>query len=145
MKPNIYIRLGDIPEVVALSLQIPEFIDPHPVSVYEQRLSPVPHLILMAEVDEKPVGFKVGYQREDYFYSWMGAVLPSFRRLGVAQKLADYQEKWAKSEAYTTIRCKTRNHHKEMFIFALKNDFNVVEVEARDSIGENRILLQKTI
>ncbi|MEM6377136.1 MAG: GNAT family N-acetyltransferase, partial [Bacteroidota bacterium] len=108
MKSSIHIRLGEIPEVVSLSLQIPEFVDPHLAPLYEQRLNPVQHLIIVAEVDKKPVGFKVGYQREDYFYSWMGAVLPPFRRLGIAQKLANYQEKWAKSEGYTTIRCKTR-------------------------------------
>ena len=71
-----------------------------------------------AEVDGEPAGFKVGYERENYFYSWMGAVLPAYRRLGIAQKLADQQEKWAKSAGYTTIRFKTRNHHKGMFIFA---------------------------
>lgn len=143
--PSIAIRLGNIPEVVNLSRQIPEFIDPHSAPVYEERILAVPHLILVADVDGEPAGFKVGYQRDGYFYSWMGAVLPAFRRLGIAQKLANYQEKWVKSEGYTTIRCKTRNHHKGMFIFALKNGFDVIEVQVKDSIGENRILLQKTI
>ncbi|GAB5555202.1 MAG: GNAT family N-acetyltransferase [Saprospiraceae bacterium] len=142
---SIQIRLGSIPEVVALSQAIPEFKDPHTAEVYEERISSVPHLILVAEIEGEPAGFKVGYERDRIFYSWMGAVLPAYRRLGIAQKLANQQEKWAKPQAYTTIRCKTRNHHKGMFIFALKNGFDVIEVQVKDSIGENRILLQKTI
>ena len=139
------IRTGTIEEVVAISKAIPEFIDPPGSEVYEKRILEVPHLILVAEEDEKLVGFKVGYERDGSFYSWMGGVLPDYRRLGIAQKLADTQEKWAKSQGYTTILFKTRNHHKGMLIFALKNGFNIVGFKERESIDVHRILLQKSL
>ena len=34
-----------------------------------------------------PIGFKVGYERDGYFYSWMGGVLSDYRKKGVAQNL----------------------------------------------------------
>ncbi len=130
---------------MALSQAIPEFIDPHGAEVYRERLLSVPHLILVAEQDDKPVGFKVGYEREGAFYSWMGGVLPGYRRLGIAQKLAKNQENWAKSQGYTTILFKTRNHHKGMLIFGLQNGFNIVGFKERESVEVHRILLRKSL
>ena len=139
------IRLGTIEEVVAISKAIPEFIDPHGAEVYEERILAVPHLILVAEYEGKLVGFKVGYERDGEFYSWMGGVLSDYRRLGIAQKLANQQEKWAKEQGYTTILFKTRNHHKGMLIFALKNGFNIIGFKESDTIETSRILLKKKL
>lgn len=35
---TIEIKEGTLKEVIALSLQIPEFIDPHPIEEYQRRL-----------------------------------------------------------------------------------------------------------
>lgn len=139
------IQEGDIETVVALSQQIPEFINPHKAAEYYKRLTDVPHLILIASVDNQVVGFKVGYEREGNFYSWMGGILPNFRRLGIAQALADAQEKWAKEKGYPHVSFKTRNSHKSMLLFALKNGFDIIGFEERIPIGEARILLRKKL
>ena len=97
---NISIRKGEISVVVELSRNIPEFINPNDEREYNRRLTNVPHLILIAYVEEKPVGFKVGYERDESFYSWMGGVLPDFRRLRIAKLLATKQENWAKQNGY---------------------------------------------
>ena len=67
------IREGDIATAVALSKQIPEFVNPHEADEYEKRLRSVPHLILVAFANEEPVGFKVGYERDGAFYSISGS------------------------------------------------------------------------
>ena len=139
------IREGSIDEVVTLSKQIPEFIDPHAAEEYHKRLDGVPHLILIATVENEIAGFKVGYERDGSFYSWMGGVLPRFRKMGIAQQLADFQENWAKREAYTTITFKTRNHHKGMLIFAIKNGFQIVGFKEKEKVETHRILLRKWI
>ncbi|MEL6718216.1 MAG: GNAT family N-acetyltransferase, partial [Bacteroidota bacterium] len=131
---------------VQLSKQIPEFNDPYEAEVYESKLANVPHLILVAYDGEIPLGFKVGYEREEgSFYSWMGAVLPSHRRKGVAQKLADEQEVWAKQKGYSIITFKTRNYLKAMLTFGINNGFNIFKVEERPTIEEYRIWLQKKL
>lgn len=142
---SIDIREEKIEVAVAISNQIPEFINPAGVQIYEDRLLTVPHLILVAYVNNEPAGFKVGYQKEDYFYSWMGGILPKFRRLKIAKQLATTQEKWAKKQGYRHLIFKTRNQHKAMLIFALKNNFNIIGFKEKASIETNRILLQKEL
>ena len=139
------IREGSIEEAVWLSKQIPEFVNPHGVSIYKERLGNVPHLVLIAEVKNQLAGFKVGYERDDTFYSWMGAVHPNFRKRGIAKALANEQEKWARQQNYPHITFKTRNQHRGMLIFALKNGFNIIGFKEREQIAVNRILLRKNL
>jgi len=139
------IKEGTINQVVALSKTIPSFVGPPERAEYEKRLLGVPHLILVAYHEGQAAGFKVGYERSGYFYSWMGGVLPDFRRLGIAQALADYQEEWAKRNKYFSITFKTRNQHKAMLLFAIKNGFEIIDFEEKESVATNRIWLRKTL
>lgn len=136
---------GNIAEAVAVSRMIPSFQDPPDEAVYQERLSGVPHLILLAYEGRQAIGFKVGYERAGFFYSWMGGVLPEYRRKGVAQALADRQEKWAKANNYFSITFKTRNQHKAMLLFAIRNGFNIIGFEEKDDVSTNRIWLRKTL
>lgn len=118
---SFVIKTGTIEEVVAISKLIPEFDNPHEASEYIKRLADKKYLILIAYDTDKPVGFKVGYEKypDGSFYSWMGAVLPAYRRHQVAKKLAEVQETWAKENGYSKIQFKTRNRHTAMLLFAL--------------------------
>ena len=145
MSGQFVINKGDIKTVVQLSTAIPEFLNPHGPEEYHRRLDDVPHLILVASVAEKPVGFKVGYERDSFFYSWMGGILPDFRRMGIAKALADRQEDWARAKGYDSVTFKTRNAHKGMLIFALKNGFDIVGFKEKETIATNRILLRKPL
>lgn len=144
---DIIIKPGSIEEVVRVSMQIPEFHEPYRHNEYQKRLHNIPHLIAMAYVENKPIGFKVGYQKEHdgSFYSWMGGILPDFRRMGVARQLADYQEAWAREKGYTKVKMKTRNRLKPMLYFALGNGFNITKVDEAESVAENRIHLEKRL
>lgn len=144
-RQTFMIKESNIDAVVALSKEIPELANPHEAEEYQERLTGVPHLILVAFAEERAIGFKVGYEREDYFYSWMGGVLPGFRKLGVAKALADVQENWAKNRGYTTITFKTHNSHKGMLIFALKNGFDIIGFEPKSTTPQHRILLRKQL
>lgn len=142
---EFHIREGNIIQVVKISNQIPEFNQPHQTKEYEKRLGSTKHLILVAFDGEKPVGFKVGYQKENdgSFYSWMGGILPNYRKQGLARLLADHQEVWAKDQGYVKIKMKTRNRLKPMLFFALNNGFKITAVKPGPDIEENRILLEK--
>lgn len=147
MTSKFTIREASIEEVVQLSTQIPEFIAPHGVTEYQERLTRVPSLVLVAYNGKDPVGFKVGYEREKdgSFYSWMGAILPNYRSQGVAKLLANHQETWAVSRGYQCIRFKTRNRLKAMLLFSLKNGFNIVGIEQKPTVEEHRIILEKEL
>jgi ribosomal protein S18 acetylase RimI-like enzyme len=147
MRPNnLKIRTGSIEEAVSLSQKIPEFQSPAGTATYRKRLEGRAHLILIAESD-RPCGFKVGYDREGdgSFYSWMGGVLPSYRRLGVARALADEMEIFCRNSNYSRLRMKTRNEHKAMMQFAIRNGFYLIGFKAYPNVLESRILLEKQL
>ncbi|MEM1122037.1 MAG: GNAT family N-acetyltransferase [Bacteroidota bacterium] len=145
MTQLIEIKEGSLETVVALSQKIPEFTNPHGLAVYKERLKDVPSITLVAYVDGRPAGFKVGYERDGYFYSWMGAILPPYRRLGLARQLAEKQEAWAKGHGYPHVTFKTRNRLKPMLIFALSRGFDIIEIQPEAAIEEYRIILRKVL
>lgn len=144
MQPTLSVRQGTIEEVVAASRCLPEFSEPYGAVEYQKRLGGKRHLILVAVAQNRVVGFKVGYEREETFYSWMGGVLPAFRRQGVATVLAEAQEEWVRQQGFSSILLKTRNCHRDMLIFALKRDFQITGMIPKETIGQSRIWLQKT-
>lgn len=147
MQPSkIKVRRGTVEEAVSLSRLIPEFENPAGIETYQNRLEGRDHLILIAEMDQ-PCGFKVGYNREadGSFYSWMGGVLPDYRRHGVAKALADEMEAYCQSNSYTHLRMKTRNEHKAMIQFALRNGFYLTGFKAYPDPMKSRILLEKRL
>ena len=129
-------------EILAL---IPEFTDKPSSSEIEARIMDVPHLVLTAYHDDKPVGFKIGYERDNSFYSWLGAVLPEFRQSGIAARLADNQENWARHAGYSSVWMKTRNCFPEMLLMALGRGFSIIGFDSREEVSQHRIILAKSL
>jgi len=144
---KIKIRQGSIKEVVEMSKKVTEFFQPFSEKIYEDRLTDTIHLILIAEVDGKAVGFKVGYERDsaEVFYSWLGGVLASHRRMGIATKLADEQERWAKNHGYHKVYFKTRNRFSKMIHFGLNRGFKIIDLIKKGSIDDYRIVMEKVL
>ncbi len=132
-------------EAIEVLKQLPEFDRLQDISYYSQRISGVKHQILICDSQGELVGCKLGYDRfsDGSFYSWLGGVLPNFRKKGIARKLSQVQEKWAKQEGYKSIKFKTLNRHKAMLHFALENGFNIYSVKPKDDIENYRIELVK--
>lgn len=134
-------------EAFAVATAIPEFgNDAYDLEEYRKRLKP-PSLVLIAYQGSKAVGFKAGYQRGDphSFYSWMGGILPEYRRKGHATALADRQEQWAREHGFNRIWFKTRNRNRAMLHFALGRDFNITEVIAKPQVEDYRLILEKKL
>ena len=145
---NVIIREGTIAECIEISEKIPEFSSGnYDEAAYLQRLSNTQYLILVAEKDQQVVGFKIGYDRyqDGSFYSWLGGVLPEYRKDSIATQLANEQEKWALASGFDTIRLKTRNRFRAMLIFALKNGFLIENIEIKETVENNRIILRKLL
>ncbi len=145
MELNFTIQKGSIEDIQKISLQIPEFEIPYSDEKFKKRLSENKSLILIATHKGQHVGFKAGYERDNYFYSWIGGVLPKFRKKGIAKKLALYQEEWAKKEGFNYIVFKTRNRFKSMLLFGLTNGFNIIGFEPKDEELNYRIILKKVL
>jgi len=142
----IHIRKGAFQECVDLSSKIPEFNSPYKIEEYKKRC-PGKYLALIAEIDNQRVGFKIGYDRfkNGSFYSWMGGVLLKFRRMGVAYSLANFQEKWANKNGFSSIILKTRQKHDEMIAFSLNRGFIITEETQITPAEETRIWMEKSL
>jgi len=142
----IHIRVGAFQECVDLSSKIPEFNSPYKIEEYKKRCARE-SLVLIAEIDNQLVGFKIGYDRfkNGSFYSWMGGVLPKFRRKGVAYSLANFQEKWAAENEFSSILLKTRKKHDEMIAFSLNRAFIITEETQIIPAEETRIWMEKSL
>ena len=142
----IHICEGSLQECVDLSSKIPEFNSPYKIEEYKKRCAGK-YLALIAEIDNQSVGFKIGYDRfkNGSFYSWMGGVLPRFRRMGVAYSLANFQEKWADENGFSSIILKTRQKHDEMIAFSLNRGFIITEETQIIPAEETRIWMEKSL
>lgn len=101
-------------------------------------------LLLMAQTPEgTPVGFKIGYRQDPHtYYSWLGGVLPEYRRQGIAEKLMARQHAWAKEQGYRRIQTKTMNRWRSMLVLNIKSGFDVIGTYV-GADGVVRIILEK--
>jgi len=145
MNADLKIVEGTIQQALEISKQIPEFESFYEENEYKKRFKNKMHLILIAYWKDKPAGFKIGYQEEDYFYSWMGGVLPEFRKNRIAKRLASFQQRYLKNKGIDKIKMKTRNKHKEMVQFAISDGFYITGFEEHKNLSESRIFLDKDL
>lgn len=142
----VTISHATLDEIVSLYHRIPEFTLPVDNAALRQRIGVSAACALIAYVGEEPAGFKLGYALDkDNFYSWLGGVLPKYRRDGVAQALLEAQENWAKEKGYKSISVKTRNSFPAMLMMLVKNGYQVIELEKKGEVGDYRLVLRKTL
>jgi len=142
---TLSIREGSVAEAVAASLSVPELGKPPLALEYEERVKGIPHVILLAQIDNEVAGFKIGYEREGYWYSWLGGVHPDFRRRGVARALADAQDEWARQKGYPHVTFKTLNRLRSMLKFAIERGFNIIRIDEKEDINDYRIWLRREL
>ena len=144
---SFHIHEGKLDDAVMVSANVPEFDDPYQIPEYSKRQNSTTHLILTVYDDHNPIAFKIGYQRhsDGSFYSWMGGVLPYYRRKGIANNLADHQEIWAKKNGYNSIRMQTREKHIAMLALAINRGFLITTRIEQTFSSNARIWMNKPL
>jgi GNAT superfamily N-acetyltransferase len=103
-------------------------------------------LALLARVDDRAVGFWVGFElKPSMFYHWLGAVVPELRRQGVARQLQDAQHAWAKDHGYEYIRCESLNRQKEFIHFAITTGYGIIGTRWDSTHADNMINFEKNL
>lgn len=73
------------------------------------------------------VGFKFGAEKEPGgYHSHEGAVLPAFRRRGIARALMAHQHEWARASGYRRITTNTFSRFRGMVLLNLSSGFDIV-------------------
>lgn len=145
--PSFIIREAGPSELLWVHERIPEFPGHASLEFYTERLKDRLYLALVAEKGGELLGFKVGYQSDttDSFYSWMGGVRPEFRKQGIANALAEYQEEWASGKGFGYVYFKTRNRFPTMIMFGLKRGFKIMEVLPKGGVEDYRVVMRKKL
>lgn len=84
-------------------------------------------LLQLALVGRTVIGYKLGYRRNpEVFYSWLGGILPEFRRRGVARELLRRQHAWCRAHGYRRVRTDTTNAFRDMLLLNIRAGFDVI-------------------
>lgn len=104
-------------------------------------------MMLLAEFDGQPVGFKIGYRENRLvFYSAKGGVLEPFRRRGIAKALMDDMIERVRLLGYRRFAFDTfPNRHPGMTVLALREGFRVVQADYNHTYRDYRIRFEKRI
>ena len=101
-------------------------------------------LTLIAHLDDRPVGFWIGFElKPGMFYHWLGAVKTDARRSGVGRQMHEAQQAWAKDHGYEYIRCECMNHQREFIHFAVELGFDIVGVRWDSTHADNLVVFEK--
>lgn len=140
------IRSATIEEVLKVNVQIPEFDGSITASKLSTKLIDKVHLILVASHDEKTIAYKIGYEVSDTeFYSWLGGVIPKYRKKGVATKLREKQESWALNHGYSTISVKSMNRYRAMLQMLISYGYHISGYEDNGCIASSKIKFIKCL
>ncbi len=139
------IQVCDYDQAAAVLALVPELLSESAASL-AARVGDKPALLLVAYHDNQLAGVKVGYeQSEDTFYSWLGGVVPEYRRYGVAQALLEFQQEWVTKKGYAFLTVKSRNRFPAMLRLLLRNGYAITSCEPKGDIQDYRILFRKVM
>ncbi len=143
-KGNITIRRGttrDLPAVAMLNREI----------FGEERLiNSLDHdylLLLVAEINAVPIGFKIGYGLESgIFYSAKGGVLPAWRRQGLARSMLGAMETIVQHEGFSELRYHTfPSRWPGMLSLGRSEGYDILEATWNPAYNDYQILLSKKL
>ena len=133
------IKKLDIETIYPVYLKVSEFEKHVPLDEIKERIGSK-NLCLAYIVKGEITGFKIGYEKSNIeFYSWIGAVLPEFRRKGIAGKLLKYQESWAEKEGYKAISVKSMNRYPAMLTMLVNSNYKICDLTKASSELDHKI------
>lgn len=102
-------------------------------------------LLLQAFDRDQLVAFKFGYAESiDTFYSWLGGVLPEYRKLGLASVLMKQQHEWCSKNGFRKVFTRTRNDYVAMLRLNFSFGFKIIGIQ-KNGTDEIKIILEKNL
>ena len=83
--------------------------------------------VFIAKSGSDIVGFKAGYAVTEWNYcSWLGGVIPSYRKQGIAWQLLEEQHNWLKGQRFKLIETHVEESNQAMIALNQKAGFETV-------------------
>lgn len=145
ISPKIEIRLESLELNIINSLEMMIFGNSRVTKSRIEKIRQQNPLLLVAYIDDNPIGFKLGYVIEggQTFFSWLGGVGAAFRRQGIAQSLLDAQEDHVRGMGVSAIYFTSFDRFPAMIELGKKNNYIKVKTALRD--GENKYWFEKQL
>jgi GNAT superfamily N-acetyltransferase len=136
---------NEIPLVAELYGQV--FRPPREAEFFRRRfLGRHNPLMLVASIDERPVGFFLGFElKPSVFFAWLYGVLPDYRRAGVASQLMEAMHSWSAEHGYHSVRFECQNQHRAMLHMAIAQEYDVVGIRWDADRSANLIIFEKEL
>jgi len=141
----VEVTAEELPLIVELYNQV--YRPSRPLAEFERRyLGRHNVLQLVARIDDRPVGFFLGFElKPDTFFTWFYGVIPDFRRSGIGSQLIDAAESWAAEHGYEYIRLECHNQHRPMLHLAIQLKYDIVGIRWDTDRGANLVLCEKAL
>ena len=124
-----------LPEIVQINYLIfkgmYEF-EPYSSGHYREKLSGVEPIIYTARFNDGLVGDAISFRRDNSLYLWVLGVSKNFRNKGIASKLFDLTEKYARDNGFNSVTTKVYNVSEDMLRLVLKRGYCITKVEESD-------------
>lgn len=103
-------------------------------------------LQLIARLNDKPVGFFLGFElKPDTFFAWFYGVTNDARRMGIGSQLIEAAQGWAAQHNYEAIRLECYNNQRPMLHLAIDMGYNIVGMRFDVDRGDNLIIFEKNL
>jgi len=143
---TVSVTRGTTNDILTINALIPEFDYAISEDKLQSRLKDRKSLLLIASVNEKLVGYKLGYAlNEHQFYSWLGGVIPAYRKQSIARKLLNAQEAWAIEHSYKQVLVKSMNCFPAMLTMLINNGYQITGYENNGDALNSKIKFTKAI
>jgi ribosomal protein S18 acetylase RimI-like enzyme len=139
------VSVEELPTVVDLYNQI--FRPTRPLESFQRRYLGRHNILQMvARVDDKPVGFFLGFElKPDTFFAWFYGVMPDYRRMSIGSQLMEAAQSWAAQNGYESIRLECHNLHRPMMHLAIDLGYDVVGIRWDADRAANLVIFEKTL
>ena len=107
--------------------------EPYNLEKYQKRLNKKKPLIYIIKQGEILLGNSIAFTEKENLYLWILGVSKKHRGNGLASKLLDLNEKFAKKNECEAVTVKVYNSSKEMMRLLLKRGYNIMEIKDKNS------------
>lgn len=140
------IRVGPAEYGLVCDLYNAVFRPPQDTGYFERRLANRANLVMVAELERRPVGFLCSYElRPSTFYNWLIGVIPDARRMGVASQLMAAEQAWARSRGYEMSRLECYNQSRAMLGLAIRQGYDIIGIRWDSHTSGNLIIFERNI
>jgi ribosomal protein S18 acetylase RimI-like enzyme len=125
----------DLAEIVELNRKI--FIgmyesEPYSLSQYKSRLEGKNPLIGIVNVDNEIIANSIAFRKENSLYLWILGVSKYHRNRGIASRLFDLNEDFARNNGIDSVNTKVYPVSKEMIQLVEKRGYEITKTDAEN-------------